>query len=83
MLKKLRRLWWKITGTPDLPPRFTITPYNSIYTGKPMKLRSQQFAAEWLAGASIEDIATKAVVTRERVRQCIWKEYRRSEKSDN
>jgi DNA-binding transcriptional regulator YdaS (Cro superfamily) len=78
MEKVFRTLWWKLVGTPDLPPRFKLAPRLSIYTGKPLTLRSQIMAEQWLAGDTVDEIATKAVVTRERVRQCIWKEYRRS-----
>ena len=74
---KFRRLCWKLFGCPDLPPK----PYSLVnkfnqFTSKGYTPRYQRMAVMYLADLSIEVIADQYNVTRERVRQNIWKAYR-------
>lgn len=76
MKYKLLRLYWSIVGRPDLPPKnFIIKPRINCYTGDPYIPRYTKYASLWLDGNTIEEIAERTNVTRERVRQCIWKAY--------
>lgn len=80
MLTKIRELYWQVVGWPDVPPRNF--PYKSSkispYTGKPLKMRCFSIASDYSNGLSLEFIATMNNITRERVRQCLWKAYRES-----
>jgi hypothetical protein len=42
--------------------------------------RMHEMTRDYIYGATLEEIATKHKVTRERVRQCIWKVWRQSKK---
>lgn len=74
---KLRRIWWGIVGCPDYPPTDgNIATRISQYSGKFYVPRSFYVYIRYANGESIEDIATSLNVTRERIRQILWKEYR-------
>ncbi len=71
----LKHLYWHYFGYPDLPPR-TFT----VKTGT-REFRYHTMARIYLNGSTIEEIAKSYNVTRERVRQCIWKVYWQSYKN--
>lgn len=80
MIHRLSSLMWKLFGQPDIPPKlkdFNPNMTNS-YTGKTRKLRYNEMYFLYLTGQGAEDIAKTYNVTRERVRQCLWKAYRES-----
>lgn len=77
---RIRHLIWKLFGTPDLPPRnFKLKSKYNQYTKKFYFPRSYKMASMYRFGYNIEDVANVFNVTRERVRQCIWKAYRENE----
>lgn len=79
MRNKLRKLYWLLLGIPDLPPKDFIVKFKiNEYNGKIYAPRSNTMAQLYVAGRSVEDIAAIYNVTRERIRQCIWKAYRES-----
>lgn len=75
----LYELWWRVTGYPDQPPLvFKIEPKIHEDGSQYYYPRYQHMALMYLNGHTIESIAELNGVTRERVRQCIWKAYRES-----
>jgi hypothetical protein len=76
---KLRHIFWNIFGWPDLPPK-DFKPQNAInkYTGKEYQPLYNTMALLYLDGVTVYEIAEIYNVTRERVRQCVWKSYRAS-----
>lgn len=77
---RLRKIKWLIFGRPDVPPiGFEVNPKISEYTNLPYWPRYYSFALLYNGGMPIELIAKKYNVTRERVRQCLWKAYRNNE----
>ncbi len=78
---KLKHLFWKYFGYPDLPPRtFKATFIINQYTGKSYFPRYMRMANMYLNGYNIQDIANEYNVTQERIRQCLWKSYRQYHK---
>ena len=78
--RKFKPLYWKLFGYPDFPPSdFQILAKVNKYTDKVYIPRYQVMSFLWQDGHSVEDIAKCYNVTRERVRQCLWKSYRDSE----
>lgn len=77
MLKlKFRHVWWSIAGQPDFPPRdFKSSEYEGLY-GAPHRPRSYDMIHLYLSGRDAHYIAQRYNVTRERVRQILWKGYR-------
>lgn len=76
MKRKLRRLYWRWFGRPDVPPKdFKVMWRRNPYTGERFYNKSCMMAGDYLAGSPIEVIAKQYNVTRERVRQIIWKEF--------
>jgi hypothetical protein len=74
---KVRRFFWNIFGWPDLPPRnFNVTVKHNNYTGKFYMPNYRVMGRMYSLGHDVEFIAKEFNVTRERVRQCIWKSYR-------
>jgi predicted DNA-binding protein YlxM (UPF0122 family) len=78
--KRLRKLWWRIFGWPDTPPPFKIKARTNAYTGKLYYSKADLMANKYINGLTIQEIAKFYNVTRERVRQCIWKSWRDNEK---
>lgn len=75
---------WKIFGYPDLPPKnFKLDPRANQYSGHVYIPRSYKMVFLYQEGKSLEEIANIFSCTRERVRQCIWKEYRKKEMKIN
>lgn len=74
---KFRRLLWKLFGTPDVPPKASGLRYfkTNLYSGEDYIPRYYLFYKQYNEGWSLESIAHFNKVTRERVRQCIWKAY--------
>ena len=84
MKRFLRNLKWTVFGTPDLPPRdFEVTYLVNQYTGKEYLPKYMNMAELYLSGVDIEVIAKAYNCTRERVRQCVWKAYRRADDNQN
>lgn len=82
-MKSIRHLIWKLFGTPELPPRnFKLMPKINVYTGKEYTPRYYTLTRIYNSGVEIDKIASAFNLTRERVRQCIWKAYRENEMSD-
>lgn len=76
MRRMFRRFYWKLFGRPDVPPRdFKVMWRRNIYTGGRYYSRACMVAGDYLAGSDIETIAKQYNVTRERVRQIVWKEF--------
>lgn len=76
---------WKLLDKPesDLPPKdFEIVERINSLTGKLLRPRANEMTRMWKSGKSAEEIASHFNVTRERVRQCIWKTYRSSKIKD-
>lgn len=67
---KLTHLKWFMFGLPDFPPRF-----------EPQSLRINSIALMYWVGCKPDAIASTFNVTRERVKQILWKEYRRTDSS--
>ena len=72
---------WKLFGMPDVPP----CPINTAkkinrFSGKEYFPRYLTMAHLYNKGWHIESIAILHNVTRERVRQCLWKAYREGKK---
>ena len=81
MKYKLLKLYWKLFGRPDCPPKkFSVDLKVNQYTTQTYYPRYRSMALEYQKGVSVEDIAEYYGVTRERVRQCLWKAYYDSEK---
>ena len=80
MRRRLRELLWRLFGWPDIPPQKCVKLVARVnqYTGFPLVLRRDEMTSQYLAGHDIETIAEMHNVTRERVRQCLWKAYRES-----
>ena len=79
---KIRRLYWRIFGQPNYPPLdFTLIDKINLYTDEPIVPRYQRISSLYLIGIDIQSISDYYNVTRERVRQCVWKSYREHEKS--
>jgi hypothetical protein len=75
--RRLYAFWWKIAGYPDLPPKiFNLEAKRNTYTAQLYWPRYYDMAYRYLQDEPIESIANGYNVTRERVRQCIWKAYR-------
>ncbi len=73
---------WENYELPETPRDFSIIPLESSITpGEYFKPRSQFMAQMYIDGFHLEDIAKLYKVTRERIRQCVAKEYRRFLKS--
>lgn len=76
MRVKLRHLFWKWFGQPDVPPQdFPILPAISEYSGRIYFPRFLEFNKEYRQNANLEIVAKNNNVTRERIRQCLWKSY--------
>ena len=73
---KYRRIVWSTFGYPEAPPR------DFVYLGSEF-LKSQVVVLRYLKGEQIYSIAQDYNVTRERVRQIVWKYYRTYERSLN
>lgn len=72
----LKHIYWKYFGYPDLPPKsFKIQPKMNQYTDKFYFPRHYIMANMYVNGFNLKEIAEHYNVTRERVRQCIWKCY--------
>jgi hypothetical protein len=74
---KLRHAIWKLFGRPDLPPKdfkveHRINPRTNRFYDRCVMSQA------YVNGITIERIAMQYNVTRERVRQMIWKSYRES-----
>lgn len=82
MVNKLLKLKWFLFGLPDYPPRsFEVLAYKSVYNnGEPFFTRGQEVSKKYLAGAEPEQLAKELNVTRERVRQILWKDWRRADR---
>lgn len=70
-MKRLLTFYWQVFGYPDIPPKFILWRAIRIY-----KPRAYEMNRRYLIGCSLEEIAKQYNVTRERVRQCLWKVYR-------
>lgn len=82
-MKSIRHLIWRIFGYPDSPPKnFKIKFSYHFPSDKVYLKRYLQMAFLWQQNYSLEDIAKEYNVTRERVRQCIWKAYIENEMFD-
>lgn len=69
---KFRKTIWFIFGKPDIPPRdfkINLKSYNTL----PRYIKLTNL---YLLNQDIETIAKTNNITRERVRQCVWKAYR-------
>lgn len=74
-----RHFLWRIFGWPDLPPKdFIVRNKVNQYSGKEYQPRYDTMALLYLDGKSLLEIAEIYNVTQERVRQCLWKAYRKS-----
>lgn len=80
-MKKIRHLIWQLFGRPELPPRnFRLIAKINKYNNKQIYIpRYYEMANMYLNNYDLIDIAKEYNVTRERVRQCIWKAYRENE----
>lgn len=78
MLNKLR-LWYYFYFAPDLPKQSAIRtdPVINRYSLTPYYPRYVIMAIMYKDGWTIQEIAEKFNVPRERVRQCLWKAARR------
>lgn len=75
-LIKIRHLYWKYFGQPDFPPQdFPISFDTSPRGDKVIFPNYLRYTLYFRAGFSVEEISSKVNVTRERVRQCMWKAY--------
>lgn len=75
-MKKLRHLYWKYFGQPDTPPQdFPLLPSVNEYNLKVYYPKYFKYSVHFRNGTSLQEIADKEKVTRERVRQCLWKAY--------
>lgn len=75
-MKKLRHLYWRYFGQPDVPPQdFPLLPSISEYSLKVYYPKYFKYSIHFRNGYSLEEIAVKERVARERVRQCLWKAY--------
>lgn len=75
-MKKLRHFYWRYFGHPDVPPQdFPLLPSINEYTGKVYFPRFMEYNKEYRENLDIAEIAKKNNVTRERIRQCLWKSY--------
>lgn len=77
-MKLILNLYWRIFGFPETPPKYLlkVIPRVNQYTLDVYYPRSYAMAILYKRNLSIEDISQVAKVTRERVRQCLWKVYR-------
>lgn len=72
----LRDIKWKLFGRPAFPPKdFKVIAKINQYTGIPYFPRHYDMARMYLNGIDPWHIAKRHNVTRERVRQCLWKAY--------
>ena len=72
----IKHLYWRWFGYPDLPPKsFKLKCKTNQYTNEDYFPRYYIMTRFYLHGKSLEQIASLFNVTRERVRQCIWKCY--------
>lgn len=65
----IKHLYWKYFGYPDLPPK------SYSVNLKNLNRRYNKIALSYLLGDTLEDISKFHNLTRERIRQCIWKVY--------
>lgn len=73
----IRHLYWRLFGYPDLPPKsFRVKPRRNPYTNNLYFPRSYIMTNMYLNGFELQEIADHYNVTRERIRQCIWKCYK-------
>lgn len=79
---KFRHAVWRIFGHPDYPPKFTVIRPPNLFTGGPSTNRIYDMAEAYMAGESIPSLAERYNVTRERIRQCLWKAYREALKHE-
>lgn len=74
---KLREILWKIFGRPDCPPK--VKKFNPLrireFDGAPYLPRANVMYYAYTKGMSIENMSVAYNITRERVRQCLWKAY--------
>lgn len=80
MKRKLRDLYWSMFGWPEYPPKdfepkLKLVPKEA---GGLIISKYYQMAYFYVNGVKPEDIAELFGVTRERVRQCLWKAYRQT-----
>lgn len=76
---RIRQILWAFVGTPELPPKDAkILLRANPYTGRTYMPRSYYVYIRYSNGEKLEDIAKSLDITRERVRQLLWKEYRHS-----
>lgn len=74
---KLLEIYWQMFGYPELPPKdFVVKPIERDYDGTYYMPKSYQVAEEYLSGTPVEELAEKYKITRERVRQLLWKAYK-------
>ena len=75
-MKKLRHLYWKYFGQPDVPPQdFPLLPAINEYNGNSYFPRFLEYNKQYRENPDIAEVAEKNNVTRERIRQCLWKSY--------
>jgi len=73
---KIRHLYWRYFGQPDVPPQdFPVLPSINQYTNKEYYPTFLRYTSNFRMGLTIEEVSDKFNVTRERVRQCLWKAY--------
>lgn len=72
-------LYWSVFGYPDYPPKLkNHNPRLNSVTRGVVVTRSYSMYRFYCSNGDIQTIADFYDVTRERVRQCLWKEYRRN-----
>lgn len=78
MKRKIREFIWNIFGRPECPPKdIDLKSKINPYTKKQYEPRYYSMVKMYINNnLSLEEIAKKHNVTRERVRQCLWKAYR-------
>lgn len=77
IVRKTLKLYWKMFGYPDLPPKdFPAKIRYNHDTGECYIPRHWYMAFLYQNGCNVWQISKYHNTTRERVRQCLWKAYR-------